>query len=243
MPPMTDEDFTDPLNCNDAAPYKERQNFMEAVKEGDLEKVRAMVAIYPQAVEWATDSAYTAVQIAVYHCKQPVLEFLLENGADINRQGLRGTPLIHAVHSHDGIAAKWLLSKGADASLKNPEGETALMWAVLNQMPDMMPVLLKACPEALNLPDNDGNTPLARATEWGYDDEARILIKHGARPDTRNNDGETLADVAKRRGHLNVPDVIQETIGDIARNMAHGGLETPITVSRRPLQLKKAPSV
>ncbi|TAL26957.1 MAG: ankyrin repeat domain-containing protein [Alphaproteobacteria bacterium] len=239
---MKDPNFTDPLDCNDAAPYKERQDFMEAVKEGDLEKVRATVAIYPQAVEWATDSAYTAVQRAIYCCKPAILEFLLENGASINRRGLHGTPLIHAVHSHDRQAVKWLLEQGADAALKNPEGETALMWAILNQMIDLIPVFVKAAPVTLNLPDNDGNTPLSRAAEWGYDEEARVLLKHGARPDTRNNAGETPAELAKRHGHDGIAGVITGTIAEIARTV-HDGLETPLTIHRKPLQLKKGLSL
>jgi ankyrin repeat protein len=239
---VKDPYFIDELDCNDAAPYRRRQAFMKAVDEGDILAVRSARAWFPQACEWTSDSGHTALQSAIYHGRQEIMEFLLEKGAAINRRGHHGTPLIYAVYSHDYAAARWLLSKGADASLTNPEGETALMWAVLNEMPGVMPDLVKACPEALNMPDNDGNTPFARAAEWGYAGIARLLIQHGACTDTRNKAGETPADVALRRGHRDIPGIIRDTVADIAQGL-HAGLETPLTIHSKPLKLKKGISL
>ena len=82
----------------------------------------------------------------------------------------------------------------------------------------------------------------ARSTYVGerFAEEARILLRLGARTDTRNNAGETAADVARRVGHARIPGVIDETVNEIAQSL-HGGLEKPVTASK-PLRFKISPS-
>jgi ankyrin repeat protein len=56
-----------------------------------------------------------------------------------NTQG--GTPLMWAAVYGNDDAARLLLSRGADASLKDNEGITAVQWAVRNKRDSVVPIL------------------------------------------------------------------------------------------------------
>jgi ankyrin repeat protein len=58
-----------------------------------------------------------------------ILEYLLDNGVDINRQEPRGTALHIAVDIGDPVLMRWLLDHGADREIQTVDGLTAADWA------------------------------------------------------------------------------------------------------------------
>jgi hypothetical protein len=66
------------------------------------------------------------------------------------------------------------LTADADINLKDRQGTTALMWAVLKGNKDMVLLLVKAGAN-LTARRNDGDTALDIARLWHYDDVTRIL--------------------------------------------------------------------
>jgi ankyrin repeat protein len=70
------------------------------------------------------------------------MQVLLDKGANVNAQNRSGgTPLMwSAVYGHDD-AARLLLSRGADASLKDSDGITAAEWAVRNKRDSVIQLL------------------------------------------------------------------------------------------------------
>ena len=97
-----------------------------------------------------------------------IAEFLLENGADINIQGIRGyTPLNQAAFFGDIDLAKFFLEQGADSNTRNRFGNTPLHFAVRGKHLKIVKILLEKDTD-VNAQNNEGFTPLDLAYESGY---------------------------------------------------------------------------
>ena len=76
-----------------------------------------------------------------------------------------------------------------------------LLHAAVKAMVQPDGAVVAALPDAaaaidLNHPDNDGDTPLMRASYCGKPEVVRVLLAAGADKDLRNNDGKTALDYA-----------------------------------------------
>jgi ankyrin repeat protein len=157
-----------------------------------------------------------------------LVTMLVERGADPNQQmffrapkesGLvsdsaRGTTPFHrACASHDIGLIKYLLDHGADATLNTAAGETAMMVAIDGRGPeDEVIAVLRVLREAGADPDvvrriqyitrNHGGTALHDATRAGKKKIMAELIKLGADPDIKDEDGLTALDYAMSRGWI-----------------------------------------
>jgi ankyrin repeat protein len=141
-----------------------------------------------------------------------ILKSLLDRpDVDVNLQtgGYRATALIWAVNSHrkaEPDKIKLLLDQEAiDVNLQTSLGETALCLAADNHEAGIKVVelLLKRNDININLPDNNGHTPLSRASIERRVTVVKLLLrKKDINPNTRDNHGCTpLANVCT--GDLN----------------------------------------
>jgi ankyrin repeat protein len=125
----------------------------------------------------------------------PMLQFLLEHRADVNRSDWSGsTPLIVAAARNDFQAVQILLNAGAKPEARNADGSTPLLAAVKEDAVASAETLLKFGANA-NSADGKGNTPLLIAVEKGYPQGlalTRLLISHGADLEARNKGGATV---------------------------------------------------
>lgn len=80
------------------------------------------------------------------------------------------------------------------------DGWTPLMWAIQNG-PACVLSLLATGRVRIDRRDENGRTALFLAVRWGHSVEvARVLLHHGADPETRDDDGQTPLDAAMKRG-------------------------------------------
>ena len=107
----------------------DRQLIVAAAMD-DVERVRYLIDHYRVPVDTTFEDKPNALCYAAMKGNRPLLEYLLEQGADSNYQdGLGQTPLIYAVlGGHADIVTRLLLS-GADAGQRNSAGDTALCLA------------------------------------------------------------------------------------------------------------------
>jgi CubicO group peptidase (beta-lactamase class C family) len=104
------------------------------------------------------------------------------------------------------------LQHGADPNKldtrSSRNGRYALNWAAFNDHPKLIPVLLShgARIDAQNL---TGFTALHHAAESGSVESARALLAAGADTSLRTQAGETAADVARRKGHAAIVQLIE----------------------------------
>ena len=109
--------------------YEELQErFFQAVDEGEVDEVENMITeekVDPNMKE--KERGTYAIIEASAHGHLPVVQLLLEKGANINSQGLENvTALMKAVQNGHSDVVRFLVVKGADKTIQNTHGKTAL---------------------------------------------------------------------------------------------------------------------
>lgn len=115
-----------------------------AVKNGDLEIVKELLAGNPGLVRSKDDESTTLLHIAAFNHQRVIAELLLTDGAEVDaRDKSNVTPLMAAAVTPGGAdVMKLLLAKGADVNAKTQGGVTALLMAVTNRELIVAKVLL-----------------------------------------------------------------------------------------------------
>jgi uncharacterized protein len=141
---------------------------------GDASAIRLLIS---RGVDLASLGENFGLNGACFHGHWRLCKFLIENGADVNAaDGQNGeTPLHSALCSTDRVAhdkvLEVLLSSGANPNLAAKDGaETG------GFMRDAR---------------TKGETPLHRAAAFGTEDTIQLLLKHGARIDVRDANGDS----------------------------------------------------
>jgi ankyrin repeat protein len=137
------------------------------------------------------------------------IEFLLENGADINGRDAEHneTPLILAVKFADVALVDLLLEAGAEVNARDDKGRTALFYVPV--LSDKFNLLLLAGAN-LHIRDNEGNSVLMRKIyESASLAEVDELLRLGIDPNWQNESGETAIDLAKQLGLLKIVEHLQ----------------------------------
>jgi len=130
-----------------------------------------------------------------------VVKFLDEPGQTIVnvRDVTTGDGALHIVIKRgDETYLRYLLSKGADANLRNARGDTPMILAVQYGQPGMIDVLALVKANA-NLANASGETPLIRAVQRRDLALVRAVLAAGGDPDmTDNVAGQSARDYARQ---------------------------------------------
>ncbi|KAK0623858.1 ankyrin repeat-containing domain protein [Immersiella caudata] len=156
----------------------------------------------------------TALQRAAYTGDEDAVKALLDAGADVNLTGGKGfgSPLLAAImngsRKRRSRVVERLLDAGAEVNFARSANGTALEWALSHGRQEIVQMLLekerKADVNAISKNERLG-TPLIAAVDAGEIGSIKDLLDRGADPNlTRAPDTETPAQVAVRRGRLNV---------------------------------------
>lgn len=141
-----------------------------------------------------------ALTTAVRLDRIETVEFLIENGADLNFGGkLEIPPLMAAANARNMPMAKYLLSAGADPNATDDHGRTLLHRAFnaidCNEMLETIEFLLTIGMD-IEAKDKKGHTPLHIAAKNRCQDTVKLLLTHGGNLNARTNDGQTPLHVA-----------------------------------------------
>lgn len=203
------------------------------MNEGDTRKAKKKAPRHAKAAPSSSISSHldhnSQLLGAIAQGKPRLVRRLLDTRADPNYQGGPSMvpPLMLACDLRDEdsreIILDLLLSKGADANLKDASGKTALMKAVINDTPAVSKLLKHGAD--VSIVDRDGNVALNYAAEVGNTEHVRLLVKEGKKRrldlDHQNLHGLTPLLLAAQEGHL-----------DTARILAEGGA----SLSKRDLE-------
>ena len=160
------------------------------------------------------DKGRTALILAAQHRHNSCLEVLLKAGAKIDEQDLNGSTALHWAASCDGDddgAVKLLVDLGADFTLKDARGETALMQAAEMGLLPSVEALIKAGAR-IDEKDAEGLTAIKYATKGMPDagpereDYTQIirLLRDAAAVEVRNDEttqAQALHDTAVTKQH------------------------------------------
>ena len=113
--------------------------------------------------------------------KEQGIEFLLANGADINKSSDVFTPLITAIRRGSLDLAYLLMHKGADVNKPDEEGKTPLMWV------------------AYVADTERGPSPLLMSSQHRYEKFAETLLDSGAKINSKDHKGKTAIDYVSER--------------------------------------------
>ncbi|MFT5052310.1 MAG: ankyrin repeat protein [Chlamydiales bacterium] len=205
------------------------QEFLDAVRAGDIELIERLLEARPELMECGDDQGRSALVVAflndqdlagqalVHYGFQPDLvesamipdwsrvNLMLDGGLDrLNEYHPVGGTVLYAA-ARVGRPQLWRLqTRGADANA-NPlgaEGVTAAFGAV--ECPDPIDAYVTAVSlfsngADVNAPQRGGWSVLHAAVDRGHMPLVRYLIRRGAAIDARDDEGKTALDVAVRR--------------------------------------------
>ena len=168
-----------------------------------------------------------------------ILQFLIDNGADVNFKNFQGNALIHTIKTlhkyfqtyhlapYDDTRLKeylqiinMLILKGTDVNIQDGTGNTALAWAadLTNDLYHYRPnrsfqskiiETLIKANASLNLPDINGNTPLIKAVRQENFEITKLLINSGAKVTIKNREKKTAYDYACDKRNAEIIDLLK----------------------------------
>lgn len=124
---------------------------------------------------------------------------------DVNQKDGEGlTPLVSMLSKSNNPNYTWTLAevfleKGADTGYVDEKGNTLLMMAIKNEHFTAALKLMEQCRNMINVADQNGVTPIQRATDYQLDALSLALTDHGASPlDTKPVNFDTLCEITNR---------------------------------------------
>lgn len=159
--------------------------------------------------------------------KIKILNFLLENGIDINAKDSYGDTAIFSTvnelfSSYEGREKilEFMIEKGADINVTRCYGFYHSCWSLLHYTCDVGNItktkILLDNGININLKNTQGDTPLLHCVRNSYDSEiVKLLIEYGADTEVRNNYGENIFGYLNSKRKSEVEFFIQSSSFDI----------------------------
>lgn len=123
---------------------QEKIDVFDIARKGTVEQVKEILNTNQKAFNVVNDEGYSPLTLACYRGNNEVAKLLIESGSDINGNSKMGTPLMAAVFKGNNEIAKLLIDKKADLSVTDPNGTTALLYAVNSRNYELVSALVKA---------------------------------------------------------------------------------------------------
>ncbi len=227
--------------------------FIEAVKRGDVSKLRDLVSANPALLSSRTKRGLSPVLVAIYSGQKVAAANLIALGAELDvhdaaaagrlervRELVERDPsLVNATSAEGfppmGLAAylgheevvEYLLSKGADVNFAAPSaGFTALTGAVSQRHGRVADLLVRRGAEVNHVYEGT-LTPLVVAASQGDLNLVRLLLDHGADPNLGGMEGKSALDLAKEKGSREIAEVLRQHGATRWRTEAPGGVAAP----------------
>ena len=205
--------------CASAIPVTAQVALVDAVKAGDVARVRALIDKRAD-VNAAQPDGTTPLHWAVDRERTDIVQMLIRAGANVkaaNRYG--ATPLWLASVNGNAKTLAMLLEAGADASTANGDGETALMAASRTGNVDAVNLLLARGADPNTKEGWRGQTALMWAAAEGHAAVIRVLIERGADLKARSNAGFTPLLFAAREGRIASVKALLEAGADLNESL------------------------
>ncbi|TPX08716.1 uncharacterized protein E0L32_009778 [Thyridium curvatum] len=148
-------------------------------------------------------------QVAAEKGHESIVEALLKDEESVSEEKiLRKKALIFAGEMGCPIIAQALIEKGADPSVKDGKGRTALHWAAKRGNGALVDLLVKRDESLLNVLDPDRQTALCLAVLEGNAVVVEKLLHHGADANIQGENKQTVLHQAAKMGNWEIVQVL-----------------------------------
>jgi ankyrin repeat protein len=136
---------------------------------------------FPESVNVKDTNGSTALHTAAFKGNLPLVNLLLENGADMEAENNLGEiPLDHAVYNGSEPIVQLLLQQNPHTiKARANDGKTLLHYAARGGHLSIIKLLLMTEPNLLDAEDSTGRTALFRAVFTGRKEIVEFLLQHG----------------------------------------------------------------
>jgi len=137
-------------------------------------------------------------------------DLLIANDANVNLADDYGwTPLHRASAWGQTDTAALLIDNDANVNLATKHGYTPLHLATndYRENTELVTLLISNGGE-VNHVDKSGQTPLHKASFWGHNDTAILLITNGANPGITDKNGDAAGDISRISGYIELGNII-----------------------------------
>jgi ankyrin repeat protein len=153
----------------------------QAVIAGDENLVRGLLTQHKGLTDASDAGGSTALQLAVEHSQLPLVQILLDHGADLEAADASGrTPLHQAVERNNVPLATLLLRCGANAEAVTPGGMKPLWVAASKGSESVAKLLLQCKADVESFNTKSGTTALFEAVNQGHIALIKLLLDNGA---------------------------------------------------------------
>jgi ankyrin repeat protein len=181
-----------------------------AASRGDMEVVKALLQGGAD-INANVRGGYTAPLLALINKHDEVADVLVaQPSLAVNARGSDGVTLLmtYIWRRREDVVER-LLQRGADVSLQEHDGDTALHAAASTGNLNILRMLLAKGADP-NVKNKLGGTPLMWAAVYGYQDAVRLLLAKGADPRLKDVDGVTAAQWADKNKRTEVAQLLRE---------------------------------
>ncbi|MBR5523034.1 MAG: ankyrin repeat domain-containing protein [Akkermansia sp.] len=181
-------------------------------------------------VETRLPDGHSLLMAAARYAHVDAVKMLLELGADVHYEAKNGTTALRQAMRLDtkqgfskqrSEVVRLLLAAGANPMLM-PHGNNAFHSALWAKNEPLLRVLLEQCPQGLEVPDDQGRTPLMIAAQSADEACLRLLLEKGANVHACDKSGYTALAYAARcriggEYHYDRMELLREYGADVAK--------------------------
>ena len=172
-----------------------------AAQTDKLAEAAALLKRSPEMVKSHDDLRRTPLHFACAQAGLPIVELLLDNGADVNAADFAdNTPLHGAAFAGNADIVNALLARKADPNHRNRQRATPLHQAAFRGATLAVEALLRGGADVKAV-DNVGETALHRAATGGHVAALKLLLDRGADVNVRDRQGQSALHQAAQQGH------------------------------------------